>query len=42
MTQRVMDTRVVPPGLEKLPKEVERWLGSLNDDWLLAADLIVA
>lgn len=42
VTQRVMDTRVVPPGLEKLPKEVERWLGSLNDDWLLAADLIVA
>ncbi|MCP2232015.1 UDP-N-acetylmuramoyl-L-alanine--D-glutamate ligase [Erwinia aphidicola] len=42
VTPRVMDTRVVPPGLEKLPKEVERWLGSLNEDWLLAADLIVA
>ncbi|MEI2681074.1 UDP-N-acetylmuramoyl-L-alanine--D-glutamate ligase [Erwinia aphidicola] len=42
VTPRVMDTRVVPPGLEKLSKEVERWLGSLNEDWLLAADLIVA
>ena len=42
VTPRVMDTRVVPPGLEKLPKEVERWLGSLNDDWLQHADLIVA
>lgn len=42
VTPRVMDTRVVPPGLEKLPKGVERWLGSLNDDWLQNADLIVA
>ena len=42
VTPRVMDTRVVPPGLEKLPKDVERWLGSLNDDWLQSADLIVA
>ena len=42
VTPRVMDTRVVPPGLEKLPKNVERWLGSLNDDWLQSADLIVA
>ncbi|ROR05166.1 UDP-N-acetylmuramoyl-L-alanine--D-glutamate ligase [Erwinia sp. JUb26] len=42
VTPRVMDTRVVPPGLEKLPAEVERWLGSLNDRWLLDADLIVA
>ena len=42
VTPRVMDTRVVPPGLEKLPKEVERWLGSLNDGWLQNADLIVA
>ncbi|CCG88294.1 UDP-N-acetylmuramoyl-L-alanine--D-glutamate ligase [Erwinia piriflorinigrans] len=39
---RVIDTRVVPPGLEKLPKNVERWLGSMNDNWLLDADLIVA
>lgn len=42
VTPRVMDTRVVPPGVEKLPANVERWLGSLNDDWLLSADLIVA
>ncbi|MBC3944470.1 UDP-N-acetylmuramoyl-L-alanine--D-glutamate ligase [Erwinia persicina] len=42
VTPRVMDTRVVPPGLEKLPENVERWLGSLNDDWLQNADLIVA
>lgn len=39
---RVMDTRTAPPGLDKLPENVERHLGSLNDDWLLAADLIVA
>jgi len=42
VTPRVMDTRVVPPGLEKLPENVERWLGSLNDAWLLSGDLIVA
>lgn len=42
VTPRVMDTRVVPPGLEKLPENVERWLGSLNDNWLQSADLIVA
>ncbi|MBZ2399054.1 UDP-N-acetylmuramoyl-L-alanine--D-glutamate ligase [Erwinia amylovora] len=39
---RMIDTRVVPPGLEKLPKNVECWLGSFNDKWLLDADLIVA
>ncbi|YCH31292.1 UDP-N-acetylmuramoyl-L-alanine--D-glutamate ligase [Erwinia sp. D4-22] len=42
VTPRVMDTRVSPPGLDKLPESVERHLGSLNGDWLLAADLIVA
>lgn len=42
VTPRVMDTRVVPPGLNKLPNSVECWLGSLNDRWLLAADLIIA
>ncbi|EXU75835.1 UDP-N-acetylmuramoyl-L-alanine--D-glutamate ligase [Erwinia mallotivora] len=42
VTPRVMDTRVVPPGLNKLPNNVECWLGSLNDRWLLAADLIIA
>jgi UDP-N-acetylmuramoylalanine--D-glutamate ligase len=42
VTPRVMDTRVSPPGLEKLPGQVERHLGGINGDWLLAADLIVA
>lgn len=42
VTPRVMDTRVSPPGLDKLPESVERWLGSLNESWLLDADLIVA
>ncbi len=39
---RVVDTRISPPGLDKLPEQVERHLGSLNEDWLLSADLIVA
>ncbi|NIH15455.1 UDP-N-acetylmuramoyl-L-alanine--D-glutamate ligase [Serratia symbiotica] len=39
---RVMDTRVSPPGLDTLPGSLERHLGSLRQDWLLAADLIVA
>ena len=42
VTPRVMDTRISPPGLDKLPESVERHTGSLNEDWLLAADLIVA
>lgn len=42
VTPRVVDTRVSPPGLDKLPAEVDRHLGSLNEDWLLDADLIVA
>ncbi|MHA6310180.1 UDP-N-acetylmuramoyl-L-alanine--D-glutamate ligase [Pantoea sp. S-LA4] len=42
VTPRVMDTRVSPPGLEKLPAQVERHLGGINADWLLDADLIVA
>lgn len=37
-----MDTRVTPPGIDKLPEHVERYVGSLNEDWLLAADLIIA
>ena len=28
--------------MDKLPESVERHLGDLNQDWLLAADLIVA
>ena len=39
---RVMDTRVNPPGRDKLPPGVECHVGSLNETWLLAADLIVA
>lgn len=42
VTPRVMDTRVAPGGLDKLPEAVERYVGGLNEDWLLAADLIVA
>ncbi len=42
VTPRVMDSRISPPGLDKLPEAVERHLGSLNENWLLAADLIVA
>lgn len=32
VTPRVMDTRVTPPGLDKLPQEVERHVGGLNDE----------
>ncbi|MFH8133379.1 UDP-N-acetylmuramoyl-L-alanine--D-glutamate ligase [Pantoea osteomyelitidis] len=42
VTPRVMDTRVSPPGVDKLPENVERYLGGINRDWLLAADLIIA
>lgn len=41
VTPRVMDTRLSPPGLNKLPDNIECWLGSLNEQWLLAAMLIV-
>lgn len=42
VTPRVMDTRVSPPGLDKLPESVVRHVGGINTDWLLAADLIIA
>ncbi len=42
VTPRVMDTRLSPPGMDKLPQEVEYHTGSLNADWLMDADLIVA
>ncbi len=42
VTPRVMDTRISPPGQDQLPESVERHLGSLNQEWLLSADLIVA
>ncbi|MFB6435118.1 MAG: UDP-N-acetylmuramoyl-L-alanine--D-glutamate ligase [Candidatus Malihini olakiniferum] len=41
VTPRVVDSRISPFGLDKLPAQVDRHLGSLNEDWLLAADLIV-
>ncbi|KER03148.1 UDP-N-acetylmuramoyl-L-alanine--D-glutamate ligase [Photorhabdus temperata] len=39
---RVMDTRSTPPGRDKLPDDIECHSGSLNADWLMDADLIVA
>ncbi|MGL5371981.1 MAG: UDP-N-acetylmuramoyl-L-alanine--D-glutamate ligase, partial [Plesiomonas shigelloides] len=39
---RVMDTRSQPAGQDRLPDGVELHTGSLNSEWLLAADLIVA
>lgn len=39
---RIMDTRFVPPGLENLPDDIPRHLGSINEAWLLDATLIVA
>ncbi|RAT12663.1 MULTISPECIES: UDP-N-acetylmuramoyl-L-alanine--D-glutamate ligase [Lonsdalea] len=42
VTPRVVDTRISPPGLDKLPEQVERYVGGLQEDWLMDADLIVA
>ncbi|RLM28134.1 UDP-N-acetylmuramoyl-L-alanine--D-glutamate ligase [Brenneria alni] len=39
---RVVDTRISPPGVDKLPENVERHFGDLNESWLMSADLIVA
>jgi UDP-N-acetylmuramoylalanine--D-glutamate ligase len=39
---KVIDTRMTPGGLDKLPPEVQCHLGSLNQQWLLEADLIVS
>ncbi|CAD6508562.1 UDP-N-acetylmuramoyl-L-alanine--D-glutamate ligase [Candidatus Profftia tarda] len=41
VTPRIIDTRVSWSGLCKLPKNIECHLGSMNQDWLLNADLIV-
>ncbi|UVK76806.1 MAG: UDP-N-acetylmuramoyl-L-alanine--D-glutamate ligase [Sodalis sp. Fle] len=41
VTPRVMDIRYSPTGLDKLPDDVECWLGSLNKQWLLEATLII-
>ncbi|MGK4332896.1 UDP-N-acetylmuramoyl-L-alanine--D-glutamate ligase [Lonsdalea quercina] len=42
VTPRVVDTRVSPPGLDKLPEQVERYVGGLQESWLMDSDLIVA
>ena len=42
VTPRVVDTRMSPPGLDKLPEHLERYLGGINEAWLLDADLIIA
>ncbi|WP_434524078.1 UDP-N-acetylmuramoyl-L-alanine--D-glutamate ligase [Photorhabdus asymbiotica] len=39
---RVMDTRVMPPGRDKLPDDVACHCGSFDANWLMDADLIVA
>ncbi len=41
ITPKVIDTRITPPGIDKLPIQVERCLGFWNEEWLLAANLIV-
>jgi len=38
---KVIDSRSNPPGIDKLPAQVERWVGDINVQWLLDADLIV-
>ncbi|PPI86641.1 UDP-N-acetylmuramoyl-L-alanine--D-glutamate ligase [Candidatus Pantoea edessiphila] len=38
---RVIDTRLCPPQLKQLPKNVEFHLGEFNTDWLFQADLII-
>lgn len=39
---KVIDTRAIPPGQDKLPSSVELCAGQWNMNWLLEADLIVA
>ncbi|URJ24061.1 UDP-N-acetylmuramoyl-L-alanine--D-glutamate ligase [Blochmannia endosymbiont of Camponotus sp.] len=38
---KVIDTRIYPPGIKKLPHVVQCCLGVFNDIWLLSATLIV-
>ncbi len=42
VTPKVMDTRINPPNTDQLPAVLECHFGSLNQKWLLEADLIVA
>ncbi len=41
VTTRVLAMRVPLWGVDKLPHEVERHVGGLNAEWLLAAELIL-
>ncbi|OIQ23699.1 UDP-N-acetylmuramoyl-L-alanine--D-glutamate ligase [uncultured Vibrio sp.] len=41
LTVKVIDTRVSPPGADKLPVHTPLHQGSWNSEWLLNADLIV-
>ncbi len=38
---KVMDTRIKPPELKNLPDGIAPYLGGLNTQWLMTADLIV-
>ncbi|AKC31931.1 UDP-N-acetylmuramoyl-L-alanine--D-glutamate ligase [Candidatus Pantoea carbekii] len=38
---RIMDTRMSPPGLKKLPKNIEFYCGGINRRWLLTSDLVI-
>lgn len=42
VTPRVMDTRQSPSGQDQLSPAIECHTGSLNEEWLLNADLIIA
>ncbi|NLS12298.1 UDP-N-acetylmuramoyl-L-alanine--D-glutamate ligase [Vibrio sp. SM6] len=42
VTIRVIDTRETPPGLCDLPSDIAVHYGSWQQEWLMAADLIVA
>jgi len=38
---RVIDTRVSPPGIDDVPRDVELFTGNWNTNWLSEADLVV-
>lgn len=42
VTPKVMDTRISPPGIDKLPDSVQCHCGGFEAQWLLDADLIMA
>ncbi|VFP88203.1 UDP-N-acetylmuramoyl-L-alanine--D-glutamate ligase [Candidatus Erwinia haradaeae] len=39
---RVIDTRITPPNLLNIPKNIHYWFGSINTDWLLDSELIIS